>query len=81
MKNAIQKDAVNIIQTSQNTLLLWATGVGKSKPAIDIINLYFTKNPKAKILILVAEIAHIDNWKQEMRQWKCKNINKIDIAC
>ena len=67
----------------QNTRLafLWSTGVGKSKMAIGIANYLSENTSELKVLLVVAETAHKDNWKEEFKKWKLnKNIN-ITIEC
>lgn len=62
-----------------NILLQWATGLGKTKAALDYVKQTILKQPK--VLILVAEIAHIQNWKDEITKWKCKTVMSKSTFC
>ena len=58
-------------------LLQWATGLGKTKAALDMCKQVYTANNKAPyVLILVAETTHIQNWIDEIKKWKVKTIMK-----
>ena len=67
----------------QNTRLafLWSTGVGKSKMAIGIANYLSENNSELKILLVVAETAHKNNWKEEFKKWKLNKKISITIEC
>ena len=67
----------------QNTRLafLWSTGVGKSKMAIGIANYLSENNSELKVLLVVAETAHKDNWKEEFKKWKLNKKINITIEC
>ena len=47
--------------------LEFATGVGKSKVALDICHSTLTAD--TKILLVIAELAHIKNWEDEFTKW------------
>ena len=74
-KIAAQDKALGLTNYYNNIFLEWATGVGKSKIAIDIIN---SESKKTKVLLVVAELAHKDNWKEEFNKWSLKD--NIDIT-
>lgn len=57
----LQQNVVECSRTSFNNILSWGTGVGKSLTAIKIQEDMGSK----KTYICVAEITHIDNWRQE----------------
>lgn len=83
MRDKIQEDIVTLIFNNRVTILELATGVGKSACAIKAINAIQNYSSKKfiKVLLVVAEIAHIDNWKSEFDKWNLdKNIN-ITIEC
>lgn len=61
------------------TLLQWATGLGKTKAALDYVKQAKLRQPK--VLVLVAEIAHIKNWKDEIAKWKYKTVMSKSIFC
>lgn len=74
-REELLKQALEEIYHYGNLVIQIATGVGKSKITLDIINNltkdfhqdYRKVNPK--ILIVVAEKAHIKNWLDEMKKW------------
>ena len=74
-KIAAQDKALELTKIHNNIFLEWATGVGKSKIAIDIIN---SNSKNTKVLLVVAELAHKDNWKEEFNKWSLKD--NIDIT-
>lgn len=65
------------------TLLQWATGLGKTKASLDYVKSYYKENKHIPtLLIIVAEIAHIQNWISEINKWKCKTIcKKATFVC
>lgn len=75
------RDAVlKAFRENSNIAIQAATGVGKSKIAIDLCkecaNLY---GRDIKVLLLVAEIAHYKNWEEELMKWSYNN--PVFIAC
>lgn len=70
-----------LLQNNQNLAIQAATGVGKSKIAVDFCKEYANKhNNTCSILIFVAERAHINNWIKELNKWWNYN-NNITIVC
>lgn len=61
-----------------NVSLLLGTGVGKSRVSLDML---VDRNITRNILIVVAEIAHINNWKDEILKWHPGVFSKITIIC
>lgn len=60
-----------------NILLQWATGLGKTKASLDYVKSYYKESKHIPtLLIIVAEIAHIQNWISEINKWKCKTVCK-----
>ena len=57
----VRKRAEKLFNENRNLLLCWATGCGKS---FNAINLQAQMNSQ-KTFICVAEVAHIQNWKDE----------------
>lgn len=78
IKSALQKKEFEALKGKNRVILKWATGCGKSKMVIDLINyaLGSITHKPVSILFLVAEKAHIDNWKDEFRKW---NLQKEGI--
>ena len=67
-RDEINKKSIKLATNNKIVALEFATGVGKSKIALDIINTLFTTNVPS-ILLVVAELAHFDNWKNEANKW------------
>lgn len=58
-----------------NLLFQWATGLGKTKKALDMCKQIYNTNKRIpKILVLVAETTHINNWLNEIQKWKVKTV-------
>nr|DAX25544.1 MAG TPA: Chromatin remodeling complex ATPase [Crassvirales sp.] len=76
-KDAIAEQALELAKSHKHLILNWATGVGKSKAAIDIATL---ASP-ARILLIVAEIAHKENWKQEFEKWNSGLWSRVTVEC
>lgn len=83
-KTQLQNREFNVLKDRQRVLLRWATGCGKSKMTIDLVNhaADTTGRKPVKVLFVVAERAHIKNWQEEFDKWHL-NINKVstDICC
>ena len=67
-RDEINKKSIKLATNNKIVALEFATGVGKSKIALDIISTLFTTNVPS-ILLVVAELAHFDNWKNEANKW------------
>ncbi len=84
IKTQLQQKEFEALKGKNRVILKWATGCGKSKMAIDLINYAIgsiTHKP-VSILFLVAERAHIQNWKDEFAKWHLQNEGtEIDIIC
>lgn len=67
---------------NHNLLLELPTGLGKTKISLESAFHYIKSKKKKKysILILVAERAHIDNWKEEFTKWNFP-LDNVEIAC
>lgn len=71
-------------QKSNCLLLEAATGLGKSKLSIDIINhLIATKyqGKKTSMLLLVAKNVHKKTWADEINKWGGLKVNTITVEC
>ena len=69
-REELRDAAVQAFQKWNNIAIQAATGVGKSKIAIDICNECATRQLQSlKVLLVVAELAHINNWKKEFDKW------------
>ena len=84
IKTRFQEKELNKLYGKYRVILKWATGCGKSKATIDLINYAVDKYHKkvVKVLFVVAERAHIKNWQDEMFKWNLK-IDKVatDVIC
>lgn len=80
-KDDVQNEAVELMKEHGRVILQWATGLGKSKAAIDIVKHLFLdfiglatgQGSSFKILLIVAETAHKKNWKDEFTKWKVED--------
>lgn len=78
LKQVYQEEAVKLAKQYDKLLFTWSTGVGKSKA---FIMTQKELNPN-KTLLVVAERAHIDNWKKEYIKWGAEDLlKKTDIFC
>lgn len=69
-REEVSKKAVKLMEGNKNVALQWATGVGKSKAALDIIQSLKDKGELSKgVLLCYAEKPHLMNWMNEFRKW------------
>lgn len=84
IKTQLQQKEFEALKGRSRVILKWATGCGKSKMTIDLINYAIgsiTHKP-VSILFLVAERAHIQNWKDEFDKWHLQKEGiETDIIC
>ena len=72
------------LEKSDFLLLELATGMGKSKQAIDIINYLVETKYQGKhtsMLLLVAKTVHKQTWKDEFKKWGGINVDELTIEC
>ena len=70
-----------LIKTNKRIALQWCTGLGKSRASIEMANYIQSKGEdNIKILLVVAESAHKDNWAKEMLKWKLLS-NDVTVEC
>ncbi len=87
-KQKLQEREFLALKDEHRVILKWATGCGKSKMTIDLVNHVALNKPgrdilfPAKVLFVVAERAHINNWQDEFNKWHL-NTNKVvtDVCC
>lgn len=78
-KTRIQQQEFAYLKNKHNVILKWATGCGKSKMSIDLVNNAISAIPTPRVLFVVAERAHIKNWQQEFKKW---NLNTAaEVIC
>ena len=84
IREDIKKKSLILSENNKILALQFATGVGKSKVALDILLNNWQKLPNTstfKALIVIAELAHYDNWKDEAIKWNHQLIwEKITIV-
>ena len=69
-REELNSAAIELLKTNNNIAIQAATGVGKSKMAIDLCYEIASKQIEPiKVLLVVAEIAHISNWNAEFIKW------------
>ena len=78
-RDDINKKSIKLAKENKILALEFATGIGKSKIALDIINSLFITNVPT-VLLVVAELAHFNNWRDESFKW---NYDKLwnTITC
>lgn len=73
--------AINIFKNNHNIAIQAATGVGKSKIAIDLCyEAAIQQITPLKALFVVAEVAHINNWDSEFIKWNW-SFGQVTIIC
>lgn len=80
-KDDVQREAIELIKEHNRLVLQWCTGLGKSKAALDILKQLFLdhlmdeskQGQPFRILLVVAETAHKNNWKEEFIKWKVED--------
>ena len=77
-KNEIQEETINAIIQDKRFVIEYATGTGKSRIAVE-----FLKRVKPeRILLVVAETLHKNNWRHEFKKWGGLRIfNKVTVEC
>lgn len=69
-RDDLERAAKAALKSYNNIAIQAATGVGKSKLALDLCrNMVEPGEQLPTILLVVAEIAHIQNWKDEIEKW------------
>lgn len=84
-KQKLQEREFAVLKDKRRVLLKWATGCGKSKMTIDLINHQcedaLRDHKPVKVLFVVAERAHIQNWEDEFRKWHLKRDRVSTSIC
>ena len=77
-RDIVQQQSVDLINSHNNIILKWGTGIGKSNAFIKIQK---DLKPK-KVYIIVAEVAHIKNWQDEYKKHnEIELLNNVEIFC
>lgn len=89
-KQKLQEREFLALKDEHRVILKWATGCGKSKMVIDLINYQLTRRWPSdknnmlymKVLFVVAERAHINNWEDEFDKWDLNRAGiSTDVCC
>lgn len=83
-REEIYTECLTKLEKSDFLLLELATGMGKSKQAIDIINYLVETKYQGKhtsMLLLVAKTVHKQTWKDEFKKWGGINVDELTIEC
>lgn len=83
-RKEIYSECLTKLEKSDFLLLELATGMGKSKQAIDIINYLVETKYQGKhtsMLLLVAKTVHKKTWKDEFKKWGGINVDELAIEC
>ncbi len=83
-RQEVYNSCVAGLRESDFLLLEAATGLGKTKCSIDLVNHLVATKYKGKqtsMLLLVAKTVHKQTWKDEMKKWGGVNVNTITIEC
>lgn len=80
-RDELNSKAKEIFNNNNNIAIQAATGVGKSKIAIELCyEIALRQNGPIKVLLVVAEVAHINNWNAEMIKWNLE-FGEVIIIC
>lgn len=83
-REEIYSECLTKLEKSDFLLLELATGFGKTRNAILLINhLVETKyqGKHTSMLLLVAKIVHKQTWKDEFKKWEGINVDDLTIEC
>ena len=80
-REELNSQAIELLKTNNNIAIQAATGVGKSKIAIDLCyEMAAQQIAPLRVLLVVAEIAHINNWNAEFIKWNW-SCGQVTIIC
>ena len=79
-REELRDAAISIFKDNHNIAIQAATGVGKSRIAIDLCKECAEREKhELKVLLLIAEVAHYRNWEEEIKKWSFSN--PVFVAC
>lgn len=86
IRDQLQQEAIETLKVRKRVILNWGTGVGKSRVAVKAMEAICDANNTARILLMVQETAHKDNWRKEivsaLGQEKARKIERmITVDC
>lgn len=80
-REELNSRAIELLKTNNNIAIQAATGVGKSKIAIDLCyEMAAQQIAPLRVLLVVAEIAHINNWNKEFIKWNW-SLGQVTTIC
>lgn len=80
IKSQIQAEALALAKEEDRSLVVAATGAGKSRIAVDYSKDIVSEKSNAKILIIVpTEKLRDENWLEEFEKWKAKTVWKRNV--
>ena len=83
-REEVFQECLTKIDNTKFLLLELATGVGKTKISLDLVNhLVATKykGKKVSMLLLVAKTVHKQTWKDEMKKWGGVEVDTLTMEC
>lgn len=83
-REGIYNASYKALNTSHCLLLESATGTGKSKVSIDLVNNLCStmyKGKKVRMLLLVYRTVHKITWRDEITKWHGLDVDVLDITC
>jgi superfamily II DNA or RNA helicase len=84
IRNIIENESFKLFNSHQALALLFATRVGKSKIAINLHQSLQKKQIETplRVLLIVAETAHKDNWLTEYTKWGSESLyHTLTVEC
>lgn len=79
-KEEVQEIVATRLVNKQGGLIIFPTGVGKTKMAIDTLTKLGTSFNRALIITSLANGRDV-TWPEEINKWNKKLINRVDIIC
>lgn len=83
-REEIFEECIKKIRDSNVLMMELATGTGKTKLAIDLVNHLCStkyKGKKTSLLLLVAKRVHKQTWKEEIEKWGGLKVGSITTEC
>lgn len=79
-REELRDAAISIFKDNHNIAIQAATGVGKSKIAIDLCRECADREKhELRVLLFIAETAHYQNWEAEITKWSFNN--PVFVSC
>lgn len=82
VRTSLQKERFDTLRYAHRVILRWATGVGKSRMAIELVKNAVAGISRPRVAFIVAEKAHIKNWQREFDKWGFHNPHmSLSVLC